>query len=481
MINVLVVDNNNVMLQFMQEILSAEGYGVVTVSDGLSALEVLEKYRPEYIFIDLIMPGIDGKKLCETIRTRNELNNARLIVISAVAVEDFDPEFKKYADVYIAKHPFRKMKPLILEVLERFRNGTHEKFTESVLGVDEIHCREINKEFLYNKGHQEKILSHLPDGIIEITRDYKILYANPHAIKILNVPEHELLSRSFLDLFQVSVEKSGQLIRNRIKTILSRLHDEPLELGEDSELIIGNKRLLLRFIPIEFEDSATIIVNLRDITSRKKAEKIIVDSLEEKNALIKMIHHRVKNNFQVISSLLSLQALQLGNDEVVKCFIENQNRITSIALIHENMYHSGNVSGISVKEYIAQLFDALVQNSEYDLSLIIPVIEGDDLYINLEKAIPLGLILNEVINNLLNLFTSADQGIRIHFQIGTDSGTHHKSIRILIDDCDEKQNIEIFPDDSFSRTIVTSLLPQLKGQLSNAENDNCIAELIFEV
>ena len=142
--------------------------------------------------------------------------------------------------------------------------------------------------------------------------------------------------------------------------------------------------------------------SIQDITERKRAEEKIQASLREKELLLSEIHHRVKNNLQVISGLLDLQAASSGNPELIEMFHESQSRIRSMALIHEKLYASKNFARIDLAGYVRGLSQELFQSYKINPGEIDLIIQtGDDVYVDINKAIPCGLILNELISNAL--------------------------------------------------------------------------------
>lgn len=133
---------------------------------------------------------------------------------------------------------------------------------------------------------------------------------------------------------------------------------------------------------------------------RKKAEEKIRTSLHEKEILLKEVHHRVKNNLQIISSLLNLQSNYLNDTESIELFQETKNRIKTLALVHEKLYKSEDVEYVNIKNYIESIVDLLSYsyNKEY-IDVLINI--EDELFdkFDIEKAIPCGLIVNEVVSN----------------------------------------------------------------------------------
>ncbi len=136
-------------------------------------------------------------------------------------------------------------------------------------------------------------------------------------------------------------------------------------------------------------------------SQRKFAEEKIHNSLHEKEILLKEIHHRVKNNLQIISSLLYLNSKKIKDNESLVIFKESQNRIKSIALVHERLYQSKDLGKIDFKEYITRLTSDLFNSFSSYASLINLNLDIENIFISVEVAVPLGLITNELISNSL--------------------------------------------------------------------------------
>ncbi|HMB44863.1 MAG TPA: histidine kinase dimerization/phosphoacceptor domain -containing protein, partial [Candidatus Methanoperedens sp.] len=139
----------------------------------------------------------------------------------------------------------------------------------------------------------------------------------------------------------------------------------------------------------------------RDITERKLAEDQIAQSLREKEVLLREIHHRVKNNMQIISSLLSHQMENINDKKIIDIFTESQNRILSMSLVHEKLYQSRDLRNIDFKEYINDLGINLFQSYDIHSGNIKLNIDVEDILLDIDLAIPTGLIINELITNSL--------------------------------------------------------------------------------
>ena len=135
--------------------------------------------------------------------------------------------------------------------------------------------------------------------------------------------------------------------------------------------------------------------------AQREAEVQIETSLREKEALLQEVHHRVKNNLQIISSLLNLQSSRADDPEITAVFQDSENRIRSMSLIHEKLYRSQDFARIELGEYVRKLTAHLVRSYQTDVGLIALEVETDEVYLGIDTAIPCGLLLNELISNAL--------------------------------------------------------------------------------
>ena len=148
-----------------------------------------------------------------------------------------------------------------------------------------------------------------------------------------------------------------------------------------------------------------------DITDRKRAEEKIKTSLKEKELLLKEIHHRVKNNMQVISSMLQLQSVSLDDEKTIDIFRRSQDRIKSMAIIHDMLYQAQDFSKIDFRDYIETLTETLFSSYKKETQDITLIIDVKDVFLNLDTAVPLGLIINELVtNSLKHGFKERDEG-----------------------------------------------------------------------
>ncbi|MDZ7261537.1 MAG: ATP-binding protein, partial [candidate division KSB1 bacterium] len=212
----------------------------------------------------------------------------------------------------------------------------------------------------------------------------------------------------------------------------------------------------------------SIVCTGRDITERKQAEDQIKASLKEKELLLKEIHHRVKNNLQVISSLLNLQAGYIKDTQALELFQESQNRIKSMALIHEKLYRSQNLAKIDFKEYIHNLTNYLFRSYRAFSNNIVPKIKVDNIYLGIDTAIPCGLIINELVSNAMKHAFPAGKTGKIWINFSATTNRRHSDKLVL----SVRDNGVGFPRDldfrnteSLGLQLVNTLTKQLKGTI----------------
>ena len=175
-----------------------------------------------------------------------------------------------------------------------------------------------------------------------------------------------------------------------------------------------------------------------DITERKKAE----EALEKINKLrIKEIHHRIKNNLQVISSLLSLQAEKFDDEKVLEAFRESQNRIASIAIIHEELHEGEGMDALDFAAYLRKLTADLFSSYGVGNNIISLRLDLEQVYLSMDTAIPLGIIVNELVSNALKFAFPAGRDGEIYINISrikTFAGRYN--ISNLDGECANKDN-----------------------------------------
>ena len=200
------------------------------------------------------------------------------------------------------------------------------------------------------------------------------------------------------------------------------------------------------------------------MTENKKNEEKLTQSLKEKEVLLKELHHRVKNNMQVISSILNLQSSYVKDDYAYNLLKECQNRIKTMAFIHESLYQSKNLESVNFSEYVGVLSKNLIHSYTISSRKIKLVLTLDDLMLSIDYSIPCGLIINEIISNSLKyafpddrdgiIFVTLEVSVNRIYLIVGDNG-----IGI-------PESIDIKDTQTLGLQLVNTLVEQLNGKIS---------------
>lgn len=366
--------------------------------------------------------------------------------------------------------------------------------------LDITEQRKAEKKFMESEQRLKTILDSLQLGIVIIdAATHTIIDANPAAIKMIGLPKDKItgcICHQFIcpadkgscpitDLGQ-KVDGSERVLLNAnnqkipiLKTVVSIILDERNCLLESfidiSELKQAQDELSLYQEQLEqlvkkrtLELSSTNERLGEEIAERRNTEKKLAASLHEKEILLKEVHHRVKNNMQTVSSLLQLQARKIHDEESVKVLKDSHDRIRTMALIHEKIYKSKSIADIRADRFIRDLALNLFESYGTDRGRISLQIDIDcnQTNLNLDKAIPCGLIINELVSNSLKYAFPDEKKGEIKIGFGT---TDENNLELVISD----NGIGI-PDDIDFRTaeslglhLVTMLAEdQLDGEIS---------------
>lgn len=259
-------------------------------------------------------------------------------------------------------------------------------------------------------------------------------------------------------------------------TLLSRPDEliwEDLEITTKS----GDKKYVsAKKIPLY--DQNLLIYTVQDVTEQLKAEEFLKNSIAEKEILLREIHHRVKNNLQTISSLLDLQAESITEEKILEAFRSSQSRIKSMALIHERLYKAEDLSKIKAGEYIVKLIDYL-EDTYTSPSLDIEITTDiENLFLNLDVAIPCGLIINELVSNSMKYAFPENRRGRISVSLQPDN---FNNLILTISDNGKGMPLEILAQDSqtLGLQLVKLLVKQLNGKIEIDGTNGTIIKIIF--
>ena len=333
---ILLVDDDRVFLKYLTKHLEAAGHAVTTVEDGVSALNVLTGFTPDIIFLDLILPKIDGDKLCRIIRKMDDLKDCYIVVISAVVAEMSSDLSEIGADAFIAKGPFAAVMQHVMAAVEdssRPAVSAPSRKPKQIMGLEHVSPRQMTRELLSRNRHLQAILESMEEGILEVIEN-TVVYANSAAIGLIGQPLEKILAVNPEELFDVNE-------RRRVFDLIESADSQMVEIGEAQPLELNDRHVTIKYMTVEAQKNRGIIL-ITDITERKRLEMQLQHS--QKMEAIGTIASGVAHNFR--NTLTGI----LVNSQVIQENYQSDNELQELV---------GRID-ISVKRG-AQLVERLMQ------------------------------------------------------------------------------------------------------------------------
>ena len=365
-------------------------------------------------------------------------------------------------DITSRKQAEEELKNLYADLESRVKERTHELSEINIILQEEIQQRtyaeKVNVETL---SILDAIIESTKDGILVIDTAGSITKWNNQFITMWNIPESIEIQEKF-SLF----EYISGYVKNH-EPFVSRFQGVYTNLSmEDADVIELNDGRIFEWYskPQRIRgDIVGRVFSFQDVTSRVRMEIQIEKSLKEKETLLKEIHHRVKNNMQVVSSLLFMQARKTNDAEVKGILLESQNRIKSIALVHERMYQSEDLEQIDYNDYIRKITRHLFESYLVDPTHISLSIGSEIVYLPIDKAVPCSLVINELVTNAVKYaFPQGRKGsICIDFQRQKD-----RYVLVFRDDgIGMPQGLDKTHSDTIGLELIRGLVRQLNGTI----------------
>ena len=262
----------------------------------------------------------------------------------------------------------------------------------------EVESRKIAENLaLENEIYYRAIFENTGTAIIIIDQDMTISRVNSEVERLTGYSKKEIEGRKKWTDFAIEDELDRIKGYYDLRNYPDKRPRDYETKGRDKD---GNIKDLLVTV-VNIPGTQKQLASLIDITKRKNAENQIKSSLNEKKILLQEIHHRVKNNMQIISSLLNLQTKYINDEEAVDILKESQNRVRSMAMIHEKLYQSEDLSHINFVDYIQSLVSNLFYSYNTVETNIKPIFDVENLSLNIDTAVPCGLIISELVSNSL--------------------------------------------------------------------------------
>ncbi len=268
--SVLVVDNEPLILRFMKDLIEEKSYRALLAGSGLEALQLLERVTPDIVFVDLVMPNIDGRRLCRFIKSNDRFSNTKVVILSAIASEDSDDIKELGAHLCIAKGPFPHMRRYVEAVLDD--KVPWDSPPQYILGAEVITPRKIAQELISTRKHLELVLNHVSEGIMEVSPDGNIVFSNSAACNLIGTSELDLLGKK---VWEVVEGKDAVRLKELIQRGLSRRE----AILEEGILEMGSRKLKPSIVPLPGDSEGAIII-LCDVTSLQRTNDLLAAILD---------------------------------------------------------------------------------------------------------------------------------------------------------------------------------------------------------
>jgi PAS domain S-box-containing protein len=313
------------------------------------------------------------------------------------------------------------------------------------------------------------------DAIVGLAPDGTIETWNPAAARLLGYSEPEALGRPCQDLVPDDMREELGRILEKVRSGTHVSHYELVHRRRDETVFVASVTM---FAVLDSRGRVSSIGKImRDITPQKIAEDSLRESLVEKEVLLREIHHRVKNNLQVVSSLLNIQVETEPSEAARRGLLESQRRVQSMALVHQLLYRSHDLGSIDIAEYLSTLVDQLADTYRRGLGTIDINVETPPIRLDVDHAIPCGLIVNELVTNaLVHAFPDNRSGT-IAVKVGYTNGVLELEVRDS--GVGLPANFRLDESHTFGLQIARTLALQLDGTMELTTDAGTCVRITF--
>jgi PAS domain S-box-containing protein len=381
---ILIVEDNRIVAEEIKMKLEHRGYVITAVtSSGEGALDSVDTDPPDAVLMDIRLgEGMNG---IETAAELRKLHQFPIIYLTAHADDETISRAKvTQPNGYIIK-PF------------------DERELHSAIEIA-LYKHQMDRQLMESQEWLLTTLKSIGDGVIATDLNGCIKFMNPVAESLTGWPQENALGRPLDEVFQIINENTLQPVESPVSKVL-----------KTGQIIgLANHTLLIRQdgtrIPIKDsgapillngQEKAGVVLVFQDNTQSRESERKTAAALAEKAALVTEVHHRVKNNMQVILSLLQLQSDRIAESSTPDIITDIHSRINTMAMIHDHLYQSEDLANIRISDYVKDLISIQYRTYGVDSNRISLQMEIADIQLPIAVATPLALVINELISNSL--------------------------------------------------------------------------------
>ena len=456
-LRVLMVEDSEVDAALVARHLS-EAFGECFIRrvDNAEALEEHLRGQPwDLLLSDHQMPNFDSSQALRLLQASG-LDIPFIIVSGSIGEERAVAALQAGADDYVLKQNLRRLVPAIERGLRETAARSQKRAAERALHESEERLRRSEHRF-------QNLFEFAADAIVECDRRGTILLVNQQTEQLFGYSREELRGQH-IDLLLPGQEFARGLALAMQTADALAAETRPTESQQTAHRKSSSEfQADVRVGVIHAPDGLRLTFTIRDITARLDSEAALRQSLHRQQVLLQEVHHRVKNNLQIISSILALEASQTLDASVQKVLFDSNLRIRSIALIHEMLQGSTQFGRVEFGSYAHALISHLVRTCQLGSTTSLDL-DLEPVEINVETAMPCGLILNELVTNVFKYGHSEGTPDRLHVSL---TSSPERGLCLTVEDSGAglPADYNIETAQSLGMQLVNTLTQQLKGQL----------------
>lgn len=438
---ILNVDDDEIGRYAINRILRQAGFQVIEAANGAEALRQARERRPDLVLLDVHLPDTSGYEVCSRLKSEAATVAIPVLMLSATSITPraVVKGLSGGADGYLTE-------PIEPEVLIAYIRAL-------------LRARQAEVEAAAMARQWQTTFDAIDEGVCLLDEQGQILRCNRAFAGITGKAPAEIIGRHYSEFIP---------------------GDYPLP-GLESRVISLNGRwfqVSQNPVPDDQDSLVSSVYVLSDITQRRQGEEQLRASLAEKEVLLREVHHRVKNNLQAVQNLLYMQSCYIQDEQVLDMLRNTQDRVKSISLIHEKLYQAKDLAHINFADYIRGLAEHLVHSYKIDPEQIALKVVVDDISLDVDRAIPLGVITCELISNSLEHGLPGNRPGEVRVELRQDTG-HELVLTVGDNGVGMPPELDIRQTSSLGLQLIHLLSGHMGGRVEVQREGGTVFRVIF--